>query len=278
MLRIPTLLRLTRPALQVGQIRIPEGRELESFLLEFRPEEKIQARDKWRQYAGRKDLLDPMGASRVSYRLDTFSLDYVQWMGDKRKVISADQVKQDINRFARGISNELRDTTVRLSNGFIDGQEWYDESARTMKLAYRAGVDVARGSSGDMSQDDNELWLLLVLALLLLLNRTAEALLSGGVEAGRLRSTMVLRGGAISGLFENWRLKRLAPRAGYTEARRYLRVAEHCEHSAERPGCVELAAKKWVPIWQMVPIGGATCRDNCKCRIRYRGRTVPTGG
>lgn len=55
-----------------------------------------------------------------------------------------------------------------------------------------------------------------------------------------------------------------------TEARRVLRAAEHCHKSAATPGCLELAQKGWMPIEEMVPIGGATCRNWCRCYIEYR--------
>jgi hypothetical protein len=54
------------------------------------------------------------------------------------------------------------------------------------------------------------------------------------------------------------------------EAKRVLRVAEHCHNSAATPGCLELAQKGWIPIEEMVPIGKATCKNWCRCYIVYR--------
>jgi len=57
--------------------------------------------------------------------------------------------------------------------------------------------------------------------------------------------------------------------AGFVWARRMLTEGEHCEESPGRPGCVELAAEGWVPIEDLVPIGDATCLDNCNCEVIY---------
>lgn len=220
-----------------------------------------------------------MPIRRFGFSPDT--LEYFQETNGRRQSIAVGSVKNDINRFAHGVSLEMQKITDQLSNGHITGQEWYNESARTMKLSYRAAVDVARGKSGEMDKDDEELWLALALLLFLLLNQTAEALLDGRIESfGRLKNIMRLRGGAVSGLFENWRLNKAKTVVGFTEARRVLGVAEHCTGSDNRPGCVELAELGWLPIWRMVPIGAATCRDNCKCTIQFRGKSrfLPIGG
>lgn len=231
------------------------------------------------------------------YGFDPNTLEYFQQVGGRRREIQAGAIKQDVNRFARGVEKEMREITQRFINGQITSQQWYDESARMMKLSYRAAVDVARGSHDEMDDSDTEEWLALAILLLLLLNRTAEALEAGarpseklltipgalgprgGVlrPGGRLLSIAGLKGAAIMSIYENRRLAE-ALRAGYTETRRVLGVAEHCDRSKDRPGCVELAARGWIPIWQMIPIGGATCRSNCKCHLEFRGRSIFTGG
>jgi hypothetical protein len=49
-----------------------------------------------------------------------------------------------------------------------------------------------------------------------------------------------------------------------TEARRVRRASESC------PGCVEWAAKGWMPIERMKPLGQLQCRSRCRCYIEYR--------
>ena len=59
--------------------------------------------------------------------------------------------------------------------------------------------------------------------------------------------------------------------AGFNEARRVLEAgAEHCAPGSGRPGCPELAARGWMPVSEMVPIGDASCRASCLCEMQYR--------
>lgn len=52
--------------------------------------------------------------------------------------------------------------------------------------------------------------------------------------------------------------------AGHTQARRFLRPAEHCR------GCFDEANKGWIPIAKMTPICGHECHGNDQCFIRTR--------
>lgn len=61
--------------------------------------------------------------------------------------------------------------------------------------------------------------------------------------------------------------------AGYTEAKRVLTPAEHCHTELKPPyrdGCFEVAAKGWMDIRDMPPIGSLLCAQFCKCHLIYR--------
>lgn len=55
-----------------------------------------------------------------------------------------------------------------------------------------------------------------------------------------------------------------AIRDGHTEGKRRLHVADHCA------GCVREAARGWVRLDQVAPIGSQECRMNCRCEIIWR--------
>lgn len=61
---------------------------------------------------------------------------------------------------------------------------------------------------------------------------------------------------------------------GYSEVRRRLSEAEHCA------GCVREAARGWVDIARLVPLGYEECGQWCKCTLDYRSRAeqVAEGG
>jgi hypothetical protein len=52
--------------------------------------------------------------------------------------------------------------------------------------------------------------------------------------------------------------------AGQREAKRIRHSADSC------PGCISEAARGWVPVAQLAPIGSQQCRSNCLCTVAYR--------
>lgn len=209
-----------------------------------------------------------MAVKQFGYRPDTMT--YISRVGQQTRALRQSSVKLDVNRFAHGVQTELRGLTNQLIKGRLPAQRWYDESARLLKLSYRATADIARGTPNEMDQEERQRWLELALLLLLLLNRAAQDINAGAFPLdGRLTSYIGALGAANNGLYENWRLSEAA-RLGYREARRVLTPADHCQSSGGRQGCIELAALGWVPIGQVVKIGGATCRDHCRCLMEFR--------
>src|SRR5687768_12931822 len=116
-------------------------------------------------------------AKQYGYRSE--SMTYVSKAGSQTKAVSQSSIKLDVNRFAHGVQADLRELTNQLLKGQVPAQRWYDESARLLKLSYRATADVARGTQDDMDQDERRRWLELALALLFLLNRAAQDINAG---------------------------------------------------------------------------------------------------
>lgn len=205
------------------------------------------------------------------YGYNPETMTYFQRIGDHETAVPASSIKRDVNRFAQGVQSRLRDLTNQMLTNQIGAQQWYDESARLLKLSYRATADVSRGG-GEMTEEDRKRWLALALTLLLLLNRAAEDINRRIFPMdGRLSAYIGSLGAANNGLYENWRLT-MAKNLGYTEGMRKLTPADHCHNSSDRPGCVELAALGWVPIEKVVWLGAATCRRHCKCEMHFRGK------
>jgi hypothetical protein len=255
--------------LDIANIQIMDEAELRRYLTDINEEEKLQARQLWRQYARRPDLIDFENGATRQYTYDQATMEYYEITGGRKRKIPYTSIKMDVNAFANEIQMQQRTLMANMLNGVISPQEWYDQSARLMKLSYYAIITIARGGEGDMDEQESYWWLLLLLALFFLLNGTAEGIADGTIKiSGRLAVNHGLRGGAVRTLFEDWRVLH-AQREGYTEARRFLTPAEHCEET-DRPGCLEEAAKGWMPIEKFVPLGATTCRDNCRCYARFR--------
>lgn len=255
--------------LDVGEIKIIEGRDLERYMTDFSPEEIFQSRQLWRQYSRRPDLIDFENGRVRQYAYDKKTLKYYEITGGRKREIPIESVKMDVSLFAAKIQDQQRQLMIDMMNGAISPQEWYDQSIRLMKLSYYAVTTVSRGNPGGMSEEEKSRLIWLLLFLFLLLNDTATGIVNGRIKISRrLPVSHGLRGAAIRIIFENWRLTE-ARRAGYDEARRFLSIAEHC-HKSSLPGCVEEAERGWVSIDSVVPLGGCTCRGNCKCYMRYR--------
>ena len=273
---MPTFLTRAPKVIHPGPIVKLEGLGLEHYVQDFSVEDMRQSGDLWRAYASRKGLIDfranrdPAGRGRV-YGYDRKTLTYYQETNGARRRINSGSIKLDVNRFVSGVQAEARAQTADLINGRITGQQWYDESARRAKLSYRAALDVARGSNEPMTDEEKRHWIELAILLLLLLNNTADDILAGKIPAdGRLIAQVGSIIASENGSFENWHAWE-AGLQGYEEARRILGPNEnHCHNDRDKPGCIELSEKGWIPIGQLVPIGLATCRRNCKCRLDFR--------
>lgn len=272
-----------------------EGQALERYLLDYSMEDFRQVRELWKSLAARKELIDfkandarlfyagargaglSTNARSRQYGYRPESMTYYQEGRAGRTTISQRSIKSDVNRFALGVQIQQRELMNQMMNGTISPQQWYDETSRLMKLSYRTSVTIARGTDEEMTEEEKKKWLLLLLLLFLLLNNFAEDLEDGDLPFdGRLPMYAGSLGSATRSLFENWRLG-TAITMGYTEGRRVLGVAEHCEESRDRPGCVELSELGWIPIQQVTKIGDATCRQNCRCVLQFRTKPKTFG-
>ena len=164
-------------------------------------------------------------------------------------------------RVAKSQERVLRDLTIRLINGEINQQEWYDQMRKNMKDQYRASWLASIG--GVQNYDRTEIsrfgWAVRPqyrwLDNFLLEIQTGKQPLNAFAIR---RAGMYARAG--NAIYQNNLLK-IAERNGKTEVKRVLGVTDdHCHPDKKgRPGCVELAALGWVPMSQAVPIGDASC-------------------
>jgi len=250
-------------------IQIIPRHEIERYLLTYDPEEKRAAHALWKEYTARGDIID---FKHYSYNPE--NLRYTD--ARRNRLIPDSQMAVDAIRFSNGIRNALRELAgKKIKQG--DEQGFYDEMLRTMKLSYRATVDVANGGK---PIDENQKRILTGLLLLyfLRLNRFAEGINSGLTPFSEaILSRVGMYGLNNKSIWENWRYE--AARAlGYAEARRIPGPTEHCQNSATRPGCDELIQRGWMPISTMPILGSCTCLSNCQCRLEFRDRTFALYG
>lgn len=268
---MPTLLRSPQTFLN-EPLRVMDSVRAGRYFLDFGDEELLQTRKFWQAYASRKELWDfGTRRSQIQYTFDRITKKYYRAVrGASRREVPFHYIKLDITRFASNICKAQRELAQLLVTNRMDVQDWYDSTTRLMKYTYRAGIDIARGSSGEMSIPEEQEFLRVTGEEVEKFNMYAKQLAAGEIPVdGRLLNAACSLGRRINRLFENWKLWD-ARHSGFVQARRRLTVAEHCRDSEHRYGCVELARRGWQPIDTITPIGEATCWDGCLCEMEYR--------
>jgi len=174
-------------------------------------------------------------------------------------------------RLAKSQELAFRDLTKQLIDGEISDQQWYNSMRKMMKDQYRASYIASIGGVENYTRSEISKFGWRVRPQYRWLDNFLIELQNGKQpKDGRavIRAGMYARAG--NAIYQN-NLLRIAEQNGMTMARRVLGVTDqHCHDSGDRPGCVELAAKGFVPIGQAVEIGSASCYSNCLCSFEFR--------
>lgn len=185
--------------------------------------------------------------------------------------VPVDRVALGTLRVSRAQEQAMRDLTQMLVNGQISKSQWYKQMRALMRDQYRAAWIASIGGEGNYNRRQRALFGRAVAPQYRWLNNFLDQLNSG---AQPLNGFAVVRAGmyarAGNAVYQN-NLLAVAQANGFKYARRVLSPNEnHCHDSHTHHGCIELAAKGWVPINEMVPIGEATCIVHCLCKYRFR--------
>ena len=234
------------------------------FLSDESPEVIARAIQLWDQYSGAPGLLSGTG----DYEYDQDRKVYV----NKRtgRDVTEDQLRRYVRKVSDEASRQMKKDTQQLIAGIIMLTVWYSRMRNLMMALYKT---VWILGIGGFVFDDNiqrNLFYLFTLMQFNWLDNFSEQVYSGMQPLNGFAMTRAgLYGRTANGMWQNIRLLQ-AEETGYTEGMRVLGVTEdHCMNS-DRPGCIEQAARGWVPIRSIVPIGQCTCFSNCLCRLRFR--------
>lgn len=156
----------------------------------------------------------------------------------------------------------------QLREGNIDLVSWQVRMAREIKNVQLYSAAAAKGGWAQLSPADLGRVGQSVQAQLRYLNRFAQQIRT---REQPLDGNMVARARlyAQSGRQMYHRTERLEMETrGYTHERSIRYAGDSC------PGCVSEAAKGWMRIGSMVPIGQRDCKGNDRCSVAYRKEPV----
>lgn len=233
--------------------------------------------DLWNQVSGIPGMLDATTQQEViqqALKLFTSLFDAVsglwRFLSGSRRV-PASRVRLGVLRVSKFTEREMRDLTTRLVSGEISREQWYNAMRQAMKDEYRAAWLASIGGKGNYTRSEISKFGHAMRPHYRWLNNFLEELNSGKQPLnGRAVVRAGMYGRAGNGIYQN-NLRRVASENGFRYARRVLGETEnHCHDTANRPGCIELAALGFVSIEQVVEIGDASCFSNCLCKYQFK--------
>lgn len=177
--------------------------------------------------------------------------------------LSAKTVRSAIDQIIDAQTVDMRDLAQNLVDGSLSLADWQMKSAALLKnlhvamgLAATGGLEAT--SASDLgyiaSQIKKQYSYLNKMALEI---RKGEQALDGTLVA---RAALYTQAGRE--IYEAV-VARAAKDGGATQERSILGAADHCND------CVGEAAKGWVDIGTLIPIGQRQCLSNCRCGMQY---------
>jgi hypothetical protein len=205
-------------------------------------------------------------ANKLRYFYDVITGKYRY---DGGRTVPEQYIRNAVMRDSINYQQQMRELSIALKNNEIGLQDWYDGMRRMMKASYRNAIDAAKGP-GAFTAQERGYFGRMMREQYQYLNNFANQIKSGAVELdGRFVARAGMYGDQANTMHQNWnRLK--AWWHGYKEERRVLGFAEHCHTRGDKTGCVELAARGWVPIGTLPRIGDSPCIARCRCHFEYR--------
>lgn len=187
-----------------------------------------------------------------------------RYIAPNGRFVGRQAIRADLDRTLDSLSDSMAGVTQQLVDGSISPQQWQRQMADYVKRSQLVGGASYKGGWAHMTQADFGRVGQLTRRQYDYLRGFAEDIASGrqplnGTAVRRAR----LYGQAARPTYYQFAQADMR-RRGFDEERSILNPAEHCDL------CVSEAARGFVPIGELVPIGGRTCRTNDRCDMEYR--------
>lgn len=216
--------------------------------------------------SGRSRVTGEIPSERSRYR---FNADLVRYVAPNGRTVKPEAIKQQVTTFTAAAESEAAALAARMTAGTLSIPEWQTQTAELVKAVHVAAFVIGRGGVQQLADVSGlqEIVRFQIDRLLVFAKGTAD----GSVSDAKAIQRAKLYAAAANGSFEQghgdaWRATGIA-----VEMRNVLQEgAEHCQEEFGRPGCVQEAARGWVPLGSMTWPGERACLSRDLCRIEYR--------
>lgn len=194
----------------------------------------------------------------------TYDPSIARYRAPNGRMVPRAEVRRAIDAEIRSLDGEARALADSYRKGEISLGRWEREMRVLVKDTHLLNAAAAKGGWDRLTQADYGRVGRIVRDEYNHLDGFAGELSAGFQKAdGTMlsRAQLYTRGGRTT--YEAI-ARAVAQDAGYTEERSALHPADHCDL------CVSEAARGWVPIGELIPIGSRTCRGNDRCSADYR--------
>lgn len=253
--------------------------QIREFAASATPAEIQQALTYWQTHAPAqyRTLLEAVEAEADDDTLEALAIVAGIWLwveGRRQyrrrsgRLLTQAALRGVVDRVLRSARADIDTLSAQLIRREISLARWQTEMVSLLRQAHLSTGMAARGGLAQMSQADFAFVGGRFRQQLDFLRNFAREIESGTQRLnGNLLRRARMYGDAARGTHEGMRA-RMHISGGFTEGRRVLGVADHCEGNSD--GCIEQAALGWQPIADVRPIGDSICRTNCHCHIEYR--------
>lgn len=188
------------------------------------------------------------------------------WFTGKTRVKNA-TVKAAAEAVVAQSRADIEVLATRLQAGKIRVSEVEPLMQQAIKRGMIANAALAHGGYDNLTEAITQRIEAQVLAQHDYLHHRVQVIASNvratGALSGRDKNDLLSYAHAFRSIYENEHLIAQVS-IGHTQARRVLGLAQHCS------SCAAVAARGWLDIESMPPLGSDLCGHNCRCAIETR--------
>jgi hypothetical protein len=187
-----------------------------------------------------------------------------RYVAPSGRYVSRAAVRDALDAALDHSAQTIRALTEGLRTSAVALPDWRLQMAREVKSVHLASAALAKGGWAQMAPADLGRVGQRLREQYAFLDRFAAEVESG---AQRRDGTLVRRADlyiqAGRGTFHATEQREMGLR-GMTEERSLRHAGDSC------PGCVDEAARGWVALGDLVPVGARDCLGRCRCAVSYR--------